>query len=258
MVGQRNRIVALIEYLKSLGIDINVGKNKARGHKGIFMRKNNSFRIDISKCINEEERLSVILHELAHFIHYSYDKNLKSLDFAFGDLSDEIREELIKITVNDVPKNFAVALYNQKQQLNKQIKYFSTEIKQMHPDFKLSSADNSIEKSFSFPLKYLLKYDRVKFLNKIYDIDSIERDSDIAEDKKLYLLIKSKQRALKRVNSRINKLNKYYNNPSELFARFLDSYYTKPENTKNIAPNAYKLISESNIEILKNINEILS
>ena len=58
---------------------------------------------------------------------------------------------------------------------------------------------------------------------------------------KQYLLLKSKQRYLRRINSRISKLNKYYNSLSELFARSIEIYFTdknlmalKAKNLKNI------------------------
>jgi len=258
MVSERDRIVELSEYLSSLGVNINIGKNRARGHKGIFMRNGSEYRIDVSKSIDKNDCLSVMLHEFAHFVHYSYDKTLKSLDFAFGELSDELQEELIKITVQEVPKNFASNLFNIKQNLQSQIKNFSDEIRKFDKNFKLSCPDKKIEKEIPYPIKYLLKYDKVKFMNKIYDIENLDNDYDLSQEKKLYILIKSKQRALKRINSKINRINKYYNNPSELFARFVDFYYTNPEYTRTTAPVACARFRESNIDFFKKIDTIFS
>ena len=41
MVSERNRIIRLKEYFESLGIEVNIGKNKARGNKGFFRGTNN-------------------------------------------------------------------------------------------------------------------------------------------------------------------------------------------------------------------------
>ena len=222
MADKRDRILVLKEYLSSLGISVNIGKNKARGHKGIFMRRFNNYRIDISKELSEDKMLPVVLHEFGHYIHYTYDSSLKNLDFIFGEQSEELREELIKITVQEVPKDFASALYSKKKQLNTEIKALSDNLKQIVPDFKLSERNKSIEKNMSMPIKYLTKYDNVKFLNKVYSLSKL-KELNLSDKENLYLIIKSKQRALNRINSKINRLNRYYNNPSELFARFLGS-----------------------------------
>ena len=256
MACERNRIIELREYLSSLGITVNIGKNKARGHKGIFMHRSDLCRIDVAEDVKEENILSVMLHEFAHYIHYNYDKKLLSLDFIFGEMTDELREELIKITVNEVPKEFAFALYAKKEELNGEIKNLVRRIKVYYPDFKLSQKNKKIEKEINGAIKYLLKYDRVNFFGKLYSIDKIS-EYDLKEEVKLYLLISSKQRAVKRINSRINRLNKYYNNLSELFARFLDSYYTKTDYTKDIAPTACSFIEKSNSPYIENLNKIL-
>ena len=257
MACERNRIIELKEYLLSLGIKVNIGKNKARGHKGIFMHRFGGCRIDISDNVPQENVLSVILHEFAHYIHYSYDTTLHSLDFIFGEFSDELREELIKITVKDIPKEFATALCTKKSALNEEIKDILKKIKVYEPGFKLSENNKSIEKNISYPVKYLLKYDRVKIGDELYSLDKLEK-SKIGEKEMLYMLLKSKQRAVKRINSRISRLNKYYNNPTELFARFLDSYYTKAEYTRQNAPVASSILSESNNPFITKLNQIFN
>lgn len=257
MVSQRNRILELENYLRSVGIDVNIGRNKARGHKGLFMHRPDGFRIDISKNLDDDSVLAVLLHEFAHFLHYSFDSSLKSLDFIFDDFNDDLREELIRVTVLDVPKDFAQSLYKMKDALSSDIKHLYESIKQELPQFKLSENNNVIERGLSGALKYLLKYDRVKIYNQLYSVDDLDNDFSLSEVQKNYILLKSKQRSLKRVNSRINKLNKYYNNPSELFARFVGMYYTNPEKVKNMAPNAYNKISKSEIPQLKIINKIV-
>ena len=80
MVSKRDRILNFINYIESLGIEVNFNKNKARGNKGFFKAIGVKYRIDISKGLTEDEQLSVLLHEFAHYIHYSYDKNLQNLE----------------------------------------------------------------------------------------------------------------------------------------------------------------------------------
>lgn len=255
MACKRNRILELKDYLLSLGISVNIGKNKARGHKGFFMHRFNDFRIDISKDIDESNIQSVVLHEFAHYIHYCYDSSLSSLNFIFHDLTDDIKEELVKITVKEVPKDFATALYSRKQSLENKLKEYVSCMKEYNPDFKLSKKYEYIERKLNYPVKYLLKYDAVKFCGEIYTVDKL-KNSDLKEEEKLYIKIKSLQRAIKRVNLKISRLNRYYNNPSELFARFLDSYYTNNEYTKSIAPNACEYIKNSDNPYILKLNYI--
>ena len=140
MVSERNRILRLKEYFESLGIEVNIGKNKARGNKGFFRGTNNgAYRIDISKNIGEEETLSVLLHEFAHFVHFKYDKTLSSLDFAFDNITDMMNEELVNVTVKKIPKTEAKVLFDKKDKLTSEIKEMTKQIKQISPDFKLSS-----------------------------------------------------------------------------------------------------------------------
>ena len=87
MACERNRIIELKTYLNSLGIDTNISRTNARGHNGIFIRKTDGFRIDISKKVDNEKIIPVLLHEFAHYVHFLYDKNLQSLDFLFGNLT---------------------------------------------------------------------------------------------------------------------------------------------------------------------------
>lgn len=258
MVSERNRILELTEYFSSLGINVNIGKTKARGHKGIFMHSPKDFRIDIAKNIDESSTISTLLHEFAHFVHYSYDKSLKSLDFVFDEFSEDIREELINITVQDIPKEFASELYNTKDCLNNDIKKLTQIIKTDYPEFKLSEKNKDIEKNLSLPIKYLLKYDNIKYFNRLFSVKNIDDYLDLSDTQKTYIKLKSKQRALKRINSKINRLNKYYNNYSELFARFIDAYYTKPNLTKKIAPKAFYKLQCANIKLFDKVNKIFN
>ena len=256
MASERNRIIELKDYLSSLGIKVNIGKTRARGNKGVFMHRFSDFRIDISKEVSDESILSVILHEFAHYIHYNYDNNLKNLDFIFENYTDDLREELINITVQDVPKDFAALLYNRKNLVNEDLQKLVKEIKLYKPNFKLSAKDNSIENNLKIPIKYLLMYDRVNYFGRIYSIDKLS-EYNLKSEEELYINIKSKQRIIKRLYARINRLNNYYNNPTELFARFLDFYYTKPEYAEKIAPISVSYMKKTKIPYIKKLNEII-
>ena len=61
---------------------------------------------------------------------------------------------------------------------------------------------------------------------------------ELSEEEILYVKIKSKQRMIGRINARISKLNRYYNNPTELFARFFQFYCEDKEAAENFAPTA--------------------
>ena len=258
MACQRNRIIEnLTKYFESLGIEVNIDKNSARGNKGIFIHKSNNFRIDISKNMNDEECLSVMLHEFAHYIHYKNDKTLKKLDFVFGNLDNKLHEELINLTIESVPKDFAEKLYKRKNDLSLEIKMLFSQLKQSYPTIKLTENFKQIENSISIPLKYLLKYDSVKYMNEIYSANDIDTYTALNTSQKLYIKLKFKQRCIKRLNSKISRLNKYYNTPTELFARFIESYYIKPDKTKTIAPFACKKFKTSQIPQLNKLDSIL-
>ena len=135
MASKRNRIIEIKNYLESCGVTINIGKNKAQGHTGFFKASKNTYRIDIAKGLAEDDILKALAHEFAHFLHYSYDKTLKSLDFVFPN-TDEYIEELIKITVENIPKNNAKQLFDIKDNIQNEIQQISLKIKNIYPDFK--------------------------------------------------------------------------------------------------------------------------
>ena len=259
MVSERNRIIRLKEYFESLGIEVNIGKNKARGNKGFFRGTNNgAFRIDISKNINEEETLSVLLHEFAHFVHFKYDKTLSSLDFAFNNMTDTMNEELVNVTVKKIPKNEAKALFDKKEKLASEIKEMAKQIKQTYTDFKLSVPYKKFERHFNLPVKYLLKYDRINFNNTIYSVENLDKDFyELSDEEILYVKIKSKQRMIGRINGRISKLNRYYNNPTELFARFVELFYLDKNSAELVAPNVCRFFNTELIKEFKSLNNIL-
>lgn len=244
MACKRNRIIDLIEYIESCGVQVNIGKNKAQGNRGFFKVKGEAYRIDIAKNQSEESVLKTLAHEFAHFVHYKNDKTLKSLDFAF-DLTDEVMEELISITVESIPKSMVKPLFEKREHIKQEHRELLSRLKDIYPDFKESSNYTKLEQKIKrTSLKYLLKYDRVKvfegFSFKIYSVDNL----DLNSIEGVYIKFKSLKRMLNRINSKINRLNKYYNSPTELFARSFEEYVSDKIALKQLAPNVYNLYEE--------------
>lgn len=243
MDNKRNRTQELISYIKSFGIEVNIGKNKARGNKGFFSA-GKKFRIDIAK--GQENITGVLLHEFAHYIHYVYDSTLSSLEFFFGDINDDLINEMIEITVARIPKRSIEPMFVMADELRKEIKELADSIKNEYKDFKISRPCLQLEKKLSFPLNLLLKYDRVKTGTGEFSTETIERDFPFLERCCAeYLILKSKQRYLKRITSSIARLNKYYNSPSELFARCFEVYYTDRALLANKAPRIFNVFNEA-------------
>lgn len=182
MVSQRNRIINLVNYLETLGIIVNIGKNKARGNKGFFKVVNNNYRIDIANNLTEDAILRVLVHEFAHYVHYKNDKSLKSLDFILPNLNDDLHEELISLTVESIPKESIKPLFDIKERLEDE-----------------------------------LKTTQSSFFNNI------------------------KQRQLRSINSKIQRLNRYYNSYTELFARSMEIYVLENDKFSKKAPLLKKL-----------------
>lgn len=250
MVSERNRILDLISFVESCGVTVNIGKNKARGNKGYFKVADNSFRIDIAKNLMDDSIVSILAHEFAHFVHYQYDKTLKSLDFIFNS-SDIVTEELLAVTVATIPKSTVEPIFKQCDTLKSEIKILKTKLSTLN--INAFDIEKKVKKS---PLRYLLKYDNVNvfegFLMKSYSITDLKDDTGI----NLYIRLKSKQRTLKRLNARITRLNKYYNQPTELFARAFELYVTDKKLLSNIAPTVLNIFEEvilsNKIELLAN------
>ena len=262
MVSTRDRIITLKDYLESEGVEVKLSKTSARGNKGIFLRKNGNLRIDISKKINDESTLSTLIHEFSHFLHFKYDSALKSLNFIFDDFNDDLKEELINVSADAIPKEFAQSLLSQKYEISKNIKNYSNVLKQKYTDFKLSKPYRKIESQIKRPLSYLLKYDNVKLGSIVYSIENINKHFPyISEEVLLYIKIKSNQRLLRKINSRINKLNRYYSEPSELFARFLECYFLNKKKAYNLAPFSCKIIDDkinaNSFPMLNKVHEII-
>ena len=262
MACTRDRI---INYLNSLSIDVNIGKNKAGGNNGFFRAGRDRYRIDVAKGLSKEAEIKVLVHEFAHYVHYCYDKNLKDLSFIFRDLSPELMDELISVTVESVNRDDIKPLFIKKDELSDKIKTYHEYIESKMGKFSINKPFNDIEKCLKKSnYRYLLKYDRVKvrdaFGIKIYSVDELEK-YELEECVKNYLLLKSAQRMLRRINSRISRLNRYYNNPSELFSRAIERYVLTPDSLMKNHKDLYNVLNEvvesGKIEVLTNFIKIL-
>ena len=108
----------------------------------------------------------------------------------------------------------------------------------------LFSFDKYIKKSKA---RYLLRFDRVKFVSpsflglmkkfEIFSIENLEQDfPEMPPAFCAYIRLKSAQKKQKRMSARINKLNKYYSKPTELFARFVEKKKKDEARTRACAP----------------------
>lgn len=245
MVSERDRIINLVNYLESCGIVVNIGKNKARGNRGFFKAVGKDFRIDISKNQPTKNVISTLAHEFAHFLHYNYDKTLKSLNFIFEN-EEDLLAELLSITVDLIPKENIKPLFDKQTLLKKEISEISELLIRDYPDLKVSrdydKLENKIKKT---PLRYLLKYDRVKvcelFGVKYYSVEELSTNSDV----EIYLKLKSKRRALRKIDAKISRLNRYYNAPTELFARAFEMFIGDKARLESIAPLVAKAFEEA-------------
>lgn len=235
---------SFVRYLRTLGLEVHT-TTKARGHQGFFCNN----RIDISKNTPEHKVLPTLMHEFAHYIHFQLEPDMPKTGGTFQVLfkSDNpiLAAELFKVT-NFVDENsLCVRLYEHRERIHDQICEFDRLIKKSYPSFRRSQKFKEFDKFIRHSdAKYLLKYDRVKvmggflgFTPKIYTINTIEACfPQMPEAFAAYIRLKSLSRKQARVSARINKLNKYYKRPTELFARFVEGLYLDREWVEAIAP----------------------
>lgn len=243
----------LIKYIKSVGLDIHTS-TKARGHQGFYLRN----RIDISKNISKDRLIPTILHEFTHYIHAQIEpfmeKNGGTLEIIFDDNDSSFyKNELLKITEIVDANSKCEKLKEHKNIIKNKINNYELIIKNKYPQFqrskKFKEFDQYIKKSNA---RYLLKYDRIKLVTRgtkksteYLSIDNIEKDfPDIPNEFAAYIRLKSCQKKQSRISSKINRLNKYYTKPTELFARFVEGLYLNHDEVKNFAPNSYKRFFE--------------
>lgn len=241
----------LIRHLKTFGIEIHT-QTKARGHQGFYLQN----RIDISKNIPEIRIIPTLLHEFTHYIHHKLEPTMGitggTLEVIFNETDKNTlklyKQELIKVTNFVDSQSKCEKLLQHKQIIKSKILEQEGTIKNKYPKFmrskKFKEFDKYIKKSNA---RYLLKYDRVKLITGIlfkkvetYTIDSLEQDfPEMPKEFRAYIRLKSLQKKQSRITSRINKMNKYYQKPTELFARFLEGLYLYPQTIKDLTPNTY-------------------
>ncbi len=239
-------------FIRQCGVVVNTN-TLARGHQGFFTNK----RIDISAVLSAERKKEVLVHEFAHFIHSRLEPDVIRSHGSLCKLFDTndikiIQHELCELT-RALDKSASLSRLEEQRNLRmEKIKELAKKIKQTYPEFKRSypfkKFENILKKSDA---RYLLKYDRVKirtpFLRrlKIYSVETFRTDfPHLDENIENYVLLKSHQRVVNRISSRLSRLNKYYSRPSELFARFVESLYKDKDFTIQTAPNAYKRFDE--------------
>lgn len=265
----------LIKYFKSLGIEVYTN-TKARGHQGFFLNG----RIDISKFTKEERVVPTLLHEFAHYIHQKIEPNMVktggSLEAIFNLSSTQLvtllamQSELLNVTRVVDQNSHMTKLNEHKVQIKKKIKTQEEIIKRYYPNFmrskKFKEFDKYIKKTKA---KYLLKYDRVKFITpflrreEFYSISTIEQDfPDMPTAYCAYIRLKSAQKKQARISARINRLNKYYAKPTELFARLVEGLYIDEARVRALAPHStqrfFELLEEGHYFELQDVFEMLN
>lgn len=244
---QDKKVRELITLLESFGLEVNLN-TKARGHQGFFLQN----RIDVSKNVKEERVIPTLLHEFAHYIHSKIEGQINrtggtlEVIFSLEQNPRDFASELIKVT-NFVDNNsLCERLYFHKNQVKSEINHYEAEVKKYYPKFmrskKFKEFDRYIKKSKA---KYLLKYDRVRVVSpflrreEIFSIQNLEKDfSDMPPAFAAYLRLRSYQKKQARISARINKSNKYYQKPTELFARLVEGLYIDLEYTQKLAPSS--------------------
>lgn len=259
----------LVEYFEKLGISVHL-HTKARGHQGFFIKN----RIDISKNTPEERIIPTLLHEFAHFIHDKIEPDMiktgGSLEKLFDTQNVETFEkELLEVTHFVDRHSLCENLLYHKAQIKKEILKLEVEIKKDYPNFlrskKFKEFDRYIKRSKA---RYLLKYDRVKyitpFLRKVecYSIENLDKDfADMPKAFAAYIRLKSFTRKQARISSRINKMNKYYKKPTELFSRFIEGLYMNKSYVQECAPTVsarfFELLNKGYYLVLKHVFDMI-
>lgn len=272
MVEIRNRInkADFINFLKSLGIDVHLN-TKARGHQGFCTVK----RIDISKDLEEEKVIDVLLHEFAHFVHFKLEPEIVKTDGTLEKLfntnekaeTNKIEKELSQITQFVFDNTQIRRLKAVKENLAHKIKTERDIIKSAYPKYQAGKKFREFDKYIKHSnAKYLLKYDRVLIKGGWFNHDttiSVKTvDFDFPSMPKefcAYIKMKSYERHRNRINSRLSKINRYLNRPTELFARFFQFYCEDKEAAENFAPTATarfeNLLNEKHYPVLNEFFE---
>ncbi len=255
----------LIKYFRTLGLEVNTS-TKARGHQGFFLKN----RIDISKNISEERFIPTLLHEFTHYIHTQLEPNVNktggTLEKIFNSTNPIYQKELIRVTQFVDESSRLVKLYELRDKIRIKIKQQELIIKEEFPEFQRSKAFKPFERYIKkTDARYLLKYDRVKIMegfwsrkSRVITIDFIEKDfPEMPAAFVAAVRLKSLQRKSSRVSARINRYKKYYERPTELFARLVEGLYLDEEWVRALAPETtdkfFELLETGYYGALKNI-----
>ena len=241
-MDKKNSEKELINYFRGLGLKVNTS-TKARGHNGFFLKN----RIDVSKDV--QWKIPTLVHEFAHYVHSKIEPDMEktggSISALFCSSNPLIEKELMEVTHFVDRNSLCEKLEQNKRFVRAKIKDYESIIKEDYPKFMRSKRFKEFERYIKkSDAKYLLKYDRVKLIKgffkkeiKIYTIDTLERDfPDMPRAFCAYIRLHSYQKKQSRISARINKIKKYYRRPSELFARFVQGFYTNKSDILNIAP----------------------
>ena len=261
----------VINFLRDLNIEVKTS-TKARGNNGVYLHN----RIDIARGLSEEKALEVLVHEFAHYIHSKTDKDFNknggSIETLFN-TSDvkEIKSELITVT-NITDKNNKIETFlKAKEETSDLIKRMQKAIQRDYPDFQRSKKFSEFEKYVKHSdAKYLVKYDAIRLIKgwpikreKIISVKNLEIDfPNMPKSFQTYIKLCSLKRKQSKISRRINKMNKYFSKPTELFARFVQSYFFNPKEINEIAPVTAKrfnsLLEQGYYGKLKDFFEIFS
>ena len=243
----------VIDFMRALNIEVKTN-TKARGNNGLYQKN----RIDVARGLTEEQAIDVLVHEFAHHIHYKIDKdflkNGGSLENIFNTSNIvEIKEELKNVT-NLIDKNSRLNIFlKAKEEASNQIKGMQSAIRRDYPNFLRSKKFPEFEKYIKgSEAKYLVKYDAIRIMQgfffkkeRILTVKNIETDfPDMPKAFQLYIRLCSMQRKQAKITRRIGKLNKYYEKPTELFARYVQGYFSTPETISTVAPTTTKRFNE--------------
>lgn len=245
----------LIKHILREGIDLRTD-TKARGNLGLFSEN----RIDIHRKLTDDKFVEVLLHEYAHLVHKRLEPDMARtgghLEVLFKlddeNLLEKIRKELISVTCIVDENALFKRLDAQKYAYRIKIKAFENLIKKDYPDFLKSKPfkefEHYIKKSDA---RFLLKYDRIRIITpflrreKIYSIDALDKDfPTMPQAFKYYIKICSLSRKSRNIQKRKTKLKKYYEKPSELFARFVQGLVRHEVALKTTAPTTYSRFFE--------------
>lgn len=217
----------LIKYFQSIGIEVCTDTN-ARGNKGYFSDN----KIEISKTINKRKFVPTLLHEFSHYIHQKLEPNMVKTG---GSL-----EVLFDLDAKMQRCKDAKCHCEEKQSFDEAIQEKS------YSPFKeeLFKVTNFVDKSSSCNV---LKSYKDKLSNKIVKLKQKKSRTNQAFCN-IQTELKAVQKEKTRICRCINKYQKYYSTPTELFARFVEGLYIDCEKVKTVAPRAYRRF----LNLLKN------